>query len=219
MFYSWEQTGCNDFATLCAEIEEAGKTEPIYNKIFWIGNSTTHPSRHILPELAQKKEVFEFIAMNWIREKSVGNRHAATQYVSLPDHCKYKYLLDIRGNGWSGRVKFLLFSQRPLFYVERNVIGWQEEGLEAFKHYIPVKSDCSDLEEKYQWAEANPDKCKEIAQNALDFAKQKYSEENILKEFKDIVLDFTGTKQAKNGMAVERERERERESNNDEIYS
>lgn len=128
--------------------------------------------------------------MSWNSKKRIGRRFQATKYVSLPDHCKYKYLLDIRGYGWSGRLKFLLYTQRPIFFVERNLRDYSSDGLEPFVHYIPVKEDLSDLEEMYQWAESHPLECKKIATNALRFAKKKYDYDNLLADYKDIVLKF-----------------------------
>ncbi len=130
--------------------------------------------------------------MSWNTKEREGKRFKATKYVSMLDFCKYKYLLDIRGYGWSGRLKFLLYTQRPIFYVERDLLSFSSEGLEPFVHYIPVKEDLSDLEEKYQWAQSHPKECQKIAQNALAFAKKKYDYDNILSEYKDIVLKFIG---------------------------
>ena len=41
--------------------------------------------------------------------------------------------------------------------------------IEPMKHFIPVKNDFSDLVEKYNWLEANPEKADKIIQNANSF--------------------------------------------------
>ena len=45
-------------------------------------------------------------------------------------------------------------------------------------HYILLKDDFSDLEEKYLWCERNQDKCKEIIKNAHTFMSQFKNKEN-----------------------------------------
>ena len=39
-------------------------------------------------------------------------------------------------------------------------------------HYILIKDDFSDLEQKVHWCNKNPQKCKEIIKNANNFMKQ-----------------------------------------------
>ena len=39
-------------------------------------------------------------------------------------------------------------------------------------HYVLLKDDFSDLEEKFKWCKNNPNKCKEIISNASNYMKQ-----------------------------------------------
>jgi hypothetical protein len=92
-------------------------------------------------------------------------------FISLRDHCQFKYLFDIEGVGYSARLKVLLFSGRPVFVQAR---PWQEyffRDMKPFVHYIPVARDLGDLREQLDWAEENKEKCAEIAENARSFAK------------------------------------------------
>lgn len=190
LFINWIETGVTDYDKTCQEIEEAGKLPPIYNECLWIGNVKTHISREeLLNKFADNKN-FKLIGMNWKGGGERGLAHDSDTYISLPDHTKYKYLLDIRGNGYSGRVKFLLFSNRPLFYIERDIVEFYNDDLKPFIHYIPVKADLSDLQEKYEWAEANPDKAKEIAANALEYAKTHLTREAAIQYYSKIILDW-----------------------------
>jgi len=99
---------------------------------------------------------------------------------------KYKYLLDIGGNGYSGRLKFLLFSNRPVFIVERNYIEYWHNQLIPYVHYIPVREDLSDLLIQIIWAEANPIKCKEITTAAFNFAQNNLTTENFTKRIAEV---------------------------------
>ena len=41
--------------------------------------------------------------------------------------------------------------------------------MEPWVHYIPIKPDFSDLEDKMQWLETHDEEAKEIADNAYEF--------------------------------------------------
>lgn len=43
--------------------------------------------------------------------------------------------------------------------------------LKPWVHYVPVKTDLSDLREMYEWAESHPNLAKEIADNGTHFAR------------------------------------------------
>ena len=201
-FVNWVECGIPSYEKLCSELLELGKSEPVYDKVFWIGNTSTSPDRVKLVENFSGKQEFEFVGMDWVRETNRGNQHKATKYVSLQDHTKYKYLLDIQGYGWSGRVKFLLWMNRPLFLVDREDKDYYTEMLQPFVHYIPVKSDLSDLEEKYRWAEDNYEQARKIAQNALEFAKENLTFDAVIEYYanvllKEITSDFPKIKKKK----------------------
>ncbi|PPQ65974.1 hypothetical protein CVT24_011191 [Panaeolus cyanescens] len=63
---------------------------------------------------------------------------------SIKQAGKYKYVLDIDGNGWSGRFKRLITSNALVFkstiYPE-----WYADRIVPWVHYVPVQLDLSDL--------------------------------------------------------------------------
>ncbi|KAJ7259772.1 glycosyl transferase family 90-domain-containing protein [Mycena rebaudengoi] len=70
------------------------------------------------------------------------------------DAYKYKYLLDVDGNTFSGRFLGLLRSGSLVFKMtafEEFFNDW----LRPFEHYIPVLPDLSDLVEKIEWARSH----------------------------------------------------------------
>jgi cell fate (sporulation/competence/biofilm development) regulator YlbF (YheA/YmcA/DUF963 family) len=56
-------------------------------------------------------------------------------------------------------------------------------------HYVPVADDFSDIQEKYTWCEANPEKCEEMIGKAKEFFQAIYRHENVLKYVHEL-LDF-----------------------------
>lgn len=174
-FESWMEAGIPNFTTTTQEIEASGNNAWTDNRLFWIGNTKTNPIRKELLDLGSKNpDMFDF------RDTHVDDfivQKKNVPYVSLPDHTNYKYLLDIEGNSYSARLKYLFFSKRVVFIQER---AWKEYfhfDLVPYKHFIPVKNDLSDLEQQYQMMEKDEALYNTIVANALDFAHKNLSYE------------------------------------------
>ena len=110
-------------------------------------------------------------------------------YYDYETQLKYKYLLSLEGNDVASGLKVCLFMFHQFFYyVFILVIQWMlfsnslvfsppmtcaswamESLLKPFVHFIPLKADLSDLEEKVNWANMHPTKSKMIAERATLF--------------------------------------------------
>lgn len=172
-FESWSEAGVPNFTEISKQIEEQGKSKWIDNRLFWIGNVQTNKIRSKLLEIGmQKPSVFDFqdtYVDNFVLHKK------DVPYLSLPDHTKYKYLLDIEGNSYSARLKFLFFSQRVLFIQDRTWKEYYHYKLKPYEHYIPVKNDLSDLQQQYDLIENDATLYQKIVNNALAFAHEHLS--------------------------------------------
>jgi hypothetical protein len=186
-FHSWPEVGIYDYDMLIKEIDIAGLNLFEINKVGWIGNKNTNFRRHILMQIAnENKELFDCFDMEWI---NVGKKTLnSTKYISIPDLVKkYSILIDIEGNGYSGRLKFLLWSHRPLLLVDRPHKEFFFEHLKEWEHYIPVKRDLTDLIEKTKWCLDNYDKALSIAENAYNFSKQYLTRYACFKKWDEII--------------------------------
>jgi hypothetical protein len=110
------------------------------------------------------------------------------KYTSMLDHCKFKYLIDFQGYGYSGRTKYLLHSGRPLFYVLRDWNEYWYFDMKPMVHFIPIRSDLSDFYEKFEWAENNYDKVIEIANNGKQFAIDNLKRSDAIERYKQILI-------------------------------
>ena len=61
---------------------------------------------------------------------------------------------------------------------------WFYDGLQPYEHFVPVKSDLSDLTTKIEWLRHNPDQAKKISENAQVFARYHFNPETVTKKFK-----------------------------------
>lgn len=193
VYGGWPEVGITSYAETIAAIKTAGQNPPKHDKVFWIGNPMTHDDRLRLLEIGQHNpDDMEFIGMNWQPpETSSHGRLPASRYVSLPEHADYSILLDIRGAGYSGRLKLLMHARRPVFVVERRFREFFYDHLKPFEHYMPVKEDLSDLVMRV--AEVKRDKAlaEKLANAAVAFAARYLTRDHALQCWRDILLKIS----------------------------
>jgi len=192
-FHCWPQVGINDYENFVKEIDNAGLNNYEINKVGWIGNTETNIMRKKLLEIGDNnKELFDIFDMNWIQpvNASVNTFFNSTKYISTPELVgKYSILIDIEGNGYSGRLKHLFWSHRPLLLVDRPHKEFFFEFLKEWEHYIPVKRDLSDLIEKTKWCLDNYDKAIIIAGNAFQFSKLYLTRDACYEKWNSIICN------------------------------
>jgi hypothetical protein len=187
-FDSWKECGISDYENVCSELIARGKTPPKHDCLFWIGNANTHPTRKLFLQISSNRpDVCAADSGNWFG-KDGEMKNAEKKYVSIPEHADYKYLIDIQGNGYSARGKLLMHSGRPLFYQDRQWHEYWFFSTKPFVHYIPLKEDFSDLNEKLNWANTHPKECATIATNALQFAVANLRRANAIQRYQDILM-------------------------------
>lgn len=186
-FHAWPQVGINDYETFVKDIDETGLNNYEINKVGWIGNINAGIIRKKVAEIANKyPNYFDFISMNW--KQSGETKLNSDKYISTPDLVKkYSILIDIEGRGYSGRLKHLLWSHRPLLFVDRPYKEYFFIHLKEWVHYIPVKRDLSDLIEKTEWCLNNYDKALVIAENAYQFSKTYLTRNACYEKWNDII--------------------------------
>ncbi|KAJ3354925.1 F-actin-capping protein subunit alpha [Entophlyctis luteolus] len=91
-------------------------------------------------------------------------------FVPFGQIVKFKYLLVVDGNTWPGRLQWFLATNSVVLLagIFKDYFMWR---LEPWVHYIPVKLDFSDLEERLVWLKQNDEAAKQIAQNAQRLVK------------------------------------------------
>jgi hypothetical protein len=151
------------------------------DRMFWIG-ANTHPSRVKLCEIGNShRDLFDTEIMQW-DPRAPGGQRSKTRQVSIPDHARYKYLVDCPGvsGGYSARIKWLLATGRPLFIVDREFVEHWHDDLQPWIHYVPVKADLSDLLDQHARLEADSELYENIGRNARRFAAENLTVEAML---------------------------------------
>jgi hypothetical protein len=112
IFHAWPECGIKHYTQTTQKIAQEGSKPYTDERLFWVGNPDSHQTRRTLVEdIAARDPRILARPLVWQRETSPYVMHGVPlgqQYTSLPDHTHYKYLLDVQGWGYSGRLKLLL---------------------------------------------------------------------------------------------------------------
>ena len=172
------------------------------NSVFWRGTTTGKENykgnRFDLVKKWFKKNDNIDVGFSFICQ----NKEAYNNYVlgicNEDEFLKYKYILSIRGNDKDSGLQWKLNSNSLVLMPKPRIVSWLMESLMVPNvHYIELKDDFSDLEEKLIWCNENQHKCKEIIKNANYFMYQFKNIENEEKIERDVIkryFDIIGRK-------------------------
>lgn len=160
------------------------------NKLIWRGSSTGKDKRILLVEKYQNhpnKNIdikFSNLCQN------VSNNNYILNKLSIKEQLQSKFLISIEGNDVATNLKWILYSNSVLIMPKPSIVSWiMEDKLEPGVHYIEIKPDFSDLEEKYKWCLENLNICQKIAKNGKNYIKSFLNietEKEITKKILDI---------------------------------
>ena len=121
-------------------------------------------------QLGRDRNVNDYITSNYPKVKRV----------SIPDHQHYKYLITLDGAtctfpGYLWR----LASNSLTMKQETDNMQWYYHLLQPYVHYIPLKYDISDLEEKIIYMRKHDQEMQEIVKNANRLIEQNLQSEHL----------------------------------------
>ena len=94
-------------------------------------------------------------------------------FLSAPEQLAHRYVISIEGNDVATNLKWIMASQSVCMMPKPRYETWFMEGrLEPGVHYVELRDDFADLEEKIARCEANPDQARMIVANANRHVEQ-----------------------------------------------
>lgn len=93
---------------------------------------------------------------------------------------QYKYQINIDGTVAAYRLPYLLAGGGMVLKQDSPYYEHFYSQIEAWKHFVPVARDLSDLVEKVQWALEHDEEVQRIAQNAQHFANEQLLPQHII---------------------------------------
>ena len=103
-----------------------------------------------------------------------------SNFLSPEEQSKYKYIINVDGHVSAYRLSLELDYGSVILLSESKYRLWYKNLLKPYEHYVPVKSDFSDLIEKINWCEKNQNECEKIVKNCKKFYKKYLSKKGIL---------------------------------------
>jgi hypothetical protein len=99
--------------------------------------------------------------------------------LSIDQQLDYKFILCLEGNDVASNLKWVMSSQSIAVMPKPKYETWFMEGLlVADVHYIVIKDDYSDLEQRLNYYINNQDKALQIIENANAYVQQFRNQEN-----------------------------------------
>ncbi|KAG2036385.1 glycosyl transferase family 90-domain-containing protein [Suillus americanus] len=128
--------------------------------------------------------------------KEVGERWEWRRRMGVKEAGRYKYVLDVDGNGWSSRFKRLMTSNSVVFkstlYPE-----WFTHRLAPWVHYIPIQIDYSDLYDALLFFRGDPsghgaheDLAMKIAGRAREWSLEFWRKEDMVAYLYRLFLEY-----------------------------
>ena len=145
------------------------------DRAFWGGNILNSQIRKTLVFLAEKyPKHIETNGFIWDGQYVLGNP------IPMIDFLNYRFIIDVRGVGWTDRIKWLLAMGRPLLIVERPYKEYYFDDIRQWDHYVPVREDLSDLIDHIELLRNNEDLCEKLTYNCRKFVKEKFTTDAVL---------------------------------------
>jgi hypothetical protein len=195
-FYQWDYPKSSNFFEIKEDIlNETIEWDNKQDKIMWSGLNS-NIIRERFNNFSKNNNLYEF---NLIDQYDVNKK-----FYTLPEHCKYKYLLDLEGNGYSGRFPYLALTGSCVILLEnidhdRDYKLYYDLEFKEDIHYIKVRYHKEDsiesIHDKIINKIHNNDckkiglLCKEKAMNIFTHDKIIESMSNILKYYSEYYLN------------------------------
>jgi len=96
------------------------------------------------------------------------------------EQINYKYILHIDGFTAAWRLSKYMLSYSVILKVDSQWVEHFYNDLKPWVHYIPIKSDLSDLIQRIAWCRENNSICELIAKNAFQYVVENITKEKML---------------------------------------
>lgn len=145
------------------------------NKIIFRGKVDNKPHRIAFMEKYFNHPMCD---LGNITNKNITPPEWTVEKSTLYDHLKYKFILALEGNDVASNLKWIMSSNSIAVMPKPKFETWFMEGnLIANHHYIEIKEDYSDLEERLNYYIENPEEANQIIKNANEYVSQFFDKE------------------------------------------
>jgi len=121
--------------------------------------------------------------------------HTLTNAIGLMQQIEeYNCTVDIDGNAGSQRFKQLLLSPLVVLKVASPYPYFWSRAVKAWKHYVPICSDLSNLAQAVQWVHTHPVEATAMARDATSFARDHLSLRGVYAYMAEVLRQYGSKK-------------------------
>ena len=154
------------------------------NQVVWRG-MIHKENRRLLVDLFHNHPRCDIGTVN----KNFENPSWIKEYLSIGNQLAYKYILSIEGHDVATNLKWIMSSNSLCLMPKPKFETWFMEGLlEPNFHYVLLKDDYSDLFEKMDFYDQNPEEALTIIKNANEWT-EKFKDKKLEKKISLLVLN------------------------------
>jgi hypothetical protein len=135
---------------------------------------------------------YQIVNEKKLAKQPVREKGKAARFMSAREQSSFKYVIHAPGHVQAFRLSAELAFESVILLIGDPADHklWFEKKLEKWEHYVPVKSDLSDLVEKVQWCVDNDEKARGIALNARRFYDSHLGFRGCLQYLYELVCDL-----------------------------
>lgn len=150
-------------------------------KLFWRGRDSCRERLDLIDISRKHPDLFNASITNFFFYKGEMDKYGPGQkHISFFNFFEYKYQLNIDGSVAAYRFPYLLAGDSLVLKQKSKYYEYFYNDAVPGKHYMPVKSDLSDLVEKITWAKKHDKDALEIAKAARQFARDNLLPRDVL---------------------------------------
>jgi hypothetical protein len=173
-------SGCGYTAETNMRIKLAGMKSEYLD----VGITTSGTSNSIQNQSIKFDPKYGLGMMNLHHLKPVGR-------LTMAEQSKYKYIIHIDGNVNAYRLLTTMCTGSLILRVSSEYRSWVDHLIQPGVHYVPVKSDLSNLHSCIKWCLKQDGKCEEIAKNGRELASSVLQKEYMKNHFQNIFWFFS----------------------------
>ncbi|XP_033228056.1 protein O-glucosyltransferase 2-like [Belonocnema kinseyi] len=151
------------------------------NKAFWRGRDARRERLDLIDIARDYPDLINASITNFFFFRDEIEKYGPGQTpISFFNFFEYKYQLNIDGTVAAYRFPYLLAGGSLVFKQDSQYYEFFYKQLTPGEHYIPIKSDLSDLVEKIKWAQENDDTAHKISRTGRQFARDNLMPKDVL---------------------------------------
>ncbi len=167
------------------------------DKLIFRGKVDNKPNREAFMQMYFKHPMCD---LGNITKKELSPKEWTVKKTTLYDHLEYKFVLALEGNDVASNLKWVMSSNSIAVMPRPRYETWFMEGkLKPNFHYIEIKDDYSDLEERLSYYIENEAEALQIIKNANEYVSQFFDQKRehlIGLAVMEKYLKMTGQKEA-----------------------